>query len=300
MADNPHAVCPVHDTALLATLYDNNSSPRNQADLKALRAASSAAYAQRTAETHRYGQLGWQTFDAFLPANRPVGAMIFVHGGRWQLNTSRETAFWAEAACDAGLLFIGLNFPALSEAGLLAQVDAVAEATGAALEFTDRFDIDPATVCLAGHSSGAHLALTSLLPREGREAPAFASRLGALLLLGGIYDLAPLRRLTDQATLAFSDQEVLQGSPLHLLTTMTDQGQRATLPPTLVAVGADETSEFLRQGQALHWILQKHEPIAWHAIPGAAHFDAALEFNAQHSVLRRFAFLSVDHETDEL
>lgn len=286
---NPYAACPVADRALLTALYDNNGNTRNQQDLRQLQAASAAAYERRAVETHRFGPQGWQSFDVFRPAGRPRRALLFVHGGRWQLNTSRETAFWAEVACDAGLLFIGLNFPALREGGLLAQVDAVSEALAAALAFAAASDVEPARVCVAGHSSGAHLALSALLPREHAPAPGFARELGALLLLGGIYDLEPLACSGHQDALRFGSQEVVQGSPQHRLTEYAATARRCRLPPTLVAVGEAETPEFVRQARALHWILQWHGPVTFYPIPHAAHFDAAFEFNAPQSLLRRFA-----------
>jgi arylformamidase len=295
LAPNPHAECPVQDRALLSDHYENNSSPRNQADLRSLQAASAAAYAWHgdELESHRFGNKPWQSFDVFRPTVRPTRALVFVHGGRWQLNTSRETAFWAEACCDSGLLFVGLNFPSLKDAGLLAQVHAVSTAIAAALAFTDQQGIARGQVCLAGHSSGAHLALAALLPTGSEEAPAFAAGLGALLLLGGIYDLGPLRRTSHQRSLEFSEQDVERASPIRLLAQRAEDNHRVALPRTLVAVGADETPEFVRQARALHWILQWHAPAAWHAVRGAAHFDAALEFNAPRSVLRQFA---VRHE----
>lgn len=272
---NPHALCPVDDPAQLGDLYDNNADPRNQADLRALQAISAAAYADPALarSTHRFGPAAWQAFDVFTPA-RAVGALVFVHGGRWQLNTSRETAFWAAACCAADLTFIGLNFPARSDAALLPQIDAVAQGIAAALAWTAERQLAPRTVCIAGHSSGAHLALAALLQR-----PVDA---GALLLLGGMYDLEPLTRTRHQDTLRFTADEVRAGSPLRTL-----DGQ--ALPPTLVAVGAQESSEFIRQSRALHRALQGRTSAAWHEVPHAAHFDAALDFNAPHSVLRSFA-----------
>jgi arylformamidase len=286
---NPHAACPAVDREQLTAPYDNNRDPRNQRDLQALQAASAAAYERRPWDTVRFGPQPTQTIDVFRPARRARRALVFVHGGRWMLNTSRETAFWAEAACDAGLLFLVPNFPTLREGGLLAQVEAVTDAIAAALAHAQTRDIAPADVCLAGHSSGAHLAVSALLPRERAPAPVGLQGLGALLLLGGIYDLEPLARSAHQDTLGFSPQEVVQGSPLQRLTEYAALARRCPLPPTLVAVGAAETPEFVRQARALHWILQWHVRTEWHAIPGAAHFDAPLEFTAPQSVLRHFA-----------
>ena len=281
---NPYAQCPVEDADLLGDLYDNNSNSRDRADLKALQDASLAVYADPPGlhESVRFGQAPWQAFDVFRPASPPCGALVFVHGGRWQLNTSRETAFWAASCVAEGRIFIGLNFPQRSQAHLFEQTEAVRQGIEAALDFIRGVGgIGEPRVCLAGHSSGAHLALAALLSRP--------VEIGALLLLGGIYDLQPLWRSVHQKELQFSEAEVRLCSPLQTLAKAARENRRLALPPTLVAVGSQETSEFVRQSRALHWILQHHTDARWHAVEGAAHFDAALLFNAQHSQLRHFA-----------
>ena len=286
-SENPFAALPAVDRQRLGALYDNNATDRNQADLKALQAASAHAYASAGAslQSHRYGTEPWQWIDVFSPPQAPpTGALVFVHGGRWQLNTSRETAFWAQACGAAGLQFFGLNFPTLAQVGLRAQIDAVASAIASAMRIAGQAGLPASSLCLAGHSSGAHLALAALLsPARPNAQP------GGLLLLGGLYDLAPLRATVHQQALGFSEADVLQGSPLHLLAQATRQGRRLALPPTLVAVGAEESPEFVRQSRALHWALQAHVRAGFHALPAAAHFDAALEFLAADSALRRFA-----------
>ena len=289
---NPHATSPVHDPEHLGELYDNNRSARNQADLKTLQALSAATFAATDLRRERF-HLGAGATDFIdlvgpLHSDHSRPTLLFVHGGRWQLNTSRETAFWARACASMGFTFAGLNFPPLSQARLPEVIDRVTEAVGAVMERAVAFDLDPNAFVLAGHSSGAHLALASLLPRDDRPAPAWAARLRGLLLLGGLYDLTPLRLTSHQRALGFTAEEARQCSPLVSLDLAEAQGRRLILPPTMVAAGAEETPEFLRQSRALHWALQAHRPAHWVEIAGAAHFDAALEFNREDSVMRGF------------
>ena len=274
---HPDLACPVTDPATLTALYDNNASPRNQADLKALQARSAAAFASPTLVHRRVvlgeGESDWA--DLFRPAQGtgPWPALVFVHGGRWQLNTSRETAFWAQACGDVGLAFVGLNFPPLSAVGLPVQIGHVARGIEAVRNQAAALGLDAGALALSGHSSGAHLALAALL----RHPPAVMPR--ALLLLGGLYDLAPLRLTAHQASLGFSADDAATCSPIQLLLA---RGAALTprLPPTLVAVGAQETPEFIRQSRALRQVLMPHAAVQGLDVPGAAHFDAALAFNA--------------------
>ena len=293
---NPYRYPGSTDAAALGEWYDNNRLPRNQADLKTLQALSAEVFAETgLAATRRdLGPGEHDGIDLILPAGAvgQVPALIFVHGGRWQLNTSRETAFWARACAQHGVAFVGLNFPPLSQARLPAMIDAVAAAVSRVVAQAPALGIDADALVFAGHSSGAHLALASVLPIAGRQAPDWVCRLRGLLLLGGMYDLEPLRLSPHQQALALSEDESREASPLVVLERAQADGRRVALPPTLVAVGADETVEFVRQSRALHWALQAHLPARWLAIEGAAHFDAALEFNREVSQLRGFV---LDH-----
>jgi arylformamidase len=277
--------------------FDVSRLPRNRADLATLQALSAEAFASPALRPQRVrlddGDCG--SVDRFLPAPgaRAPGALLFVHGGRWELNTSRETAFWARACVEAGCGFVGLNFPPLSQAGLPAQIDRVACAIAAVIDAAGALGVDPGRLSLAGHSSGAHLALTALLPRPGRVAPAWATRLRALLLLGGVYDLAPLGPAASRRVARFSESDVAQFSPVCTLEALAARGRHVALPPVRVAVGADETAEYLGQSRRLHRALRAHAEAELHEVAGAAHFDAALEFNRTDSTMRRFVLAPI-------
>lgn len=286
-APNPFIEPPSLSDAALAAQYDNNSAARNADDLAALRALSADAFAHRIGHaTHRFsaGEDGW--VDVFLPpgAPGPVPAMVFVHGGRWRLNTSRETAFWADACVRRGMAWVGINFAALGQSSLPAIVAEVEAAIATVVAQAQALGIDPSAIALAGHSSGAHLALSAAVT-----ARPWVSRMRALLLLGGMYDLRPLARSIPQVTLGFTPHEAIACSPLLKLEAWAESAQRPTLPPVLVAVGEQESPEFVRQAQALHWRLKSlgaHSRLL--LIEGRAHFDAALEFNAPDSQMRAF------------
>ena len=205
------------------------------------------------------------------------------------MNTSLETAFWARACVAQGWAFVGLNVPKLGEVGLGAVIESLARTIAAVFDAAPTLGIDAASVALAGHSSGAHLALAAALGLpQGSNAGALApwtARLRAIYLLSGIYDLRPLLCTASDDALGFGSQEAQACSPLLRL---EDGASLVGLPPVRVAVGAAESPEFLRQARALHWALQRTARSEFHEIAGAAHFDAALEFNAPASASRAF------------
>ncbi len=290
LEENPFAACPISDTTRLAALYDNNADERNRADLVRLRAKSAEGLAavHGLHQTLRLGPGPTDWIDLVMPTSAPDGpvpALLFVHGGRWTLNTSRETSFWARACADSGMAFVGLNFPPLGERRMAGLIDAVVDAIERVVARASALGLDPHALALAGHSSGAHLAVAAVLSTFDRADVGTPGAFRAMLLLGGMYDLRPLRLGADGATTFLSEEDVQVGSPLLTLARAT--GTRR-LPPAMVAVGESESSEFIRQARALHWQLSGHGDARLHIVPGAAHFDAPFEFDRPDSVMRRF------------
>lgn len=293
LRNNPFMQGPEGELSTWARQYDNNSIPRNQQDLAGLRELSAAAYQNASSlRVWRHGAGPHDTADIFYPPGHaaPGPALVFVHGGRWRLNTSRETAFWASAANAMGWTFIGLNFPPIHESPLAGMVASVSRAMQALFAATPDLGLDADRMVLAGHSSGAHLALSSVLALGAEcSAPTDANwrtRLRALYLLCGLYDLQPLSRCTPPKELGFDEPQALAMSPLLALQG-AEEGS-LSLPPVLVGAGADESPEYLRQARALHWELARQTEARWQWVEGAAHFDAALEFNRPDSLARRF------------
>jgi len=291
-ASNPYLALPDATAAALAALYDNNSTPRNQRDLAALRARSAQAFAAAGPRhvAHRWSEGADGVADVFLPSEgaAPVPVLVFVHGGRWRINTSRETAFWAPALVGAGCACVVLNFPQLPAVSLRAMAAAVRAGVAAMLAAAPALGLDPRRAMLAGHSSGAHLALAAALgpgPGGTVQAAPWLSDLRALLLLGGMYDLRPLVRTAPAEVLSFDAEEAEAMSPVLALSRAP---ALAGLPPVLVGVGEEESPEFLRQARALHWALARLTHAEWHVVPGAAHFDAALAFDRPDARLQSF------------
>jgi arylformamidase len=287
---NPHLDWPASPPAELAALYDNNADERNRRDLQALRERALRAHASRSPTRHRFGVAGWAIFDLYRPAppatpgDAPPPVLVFVHGGRWRLNTSRETAYWAEAALAEGWALVVLNQPKLDEpeVRLWAIVDAVGQGLAAVCALAPTLGLDAARLGLAGHSSGAHLALSATQAAMARDA-AWLSGLRRLLLVSGLYDLRPLLAAQGEAEAGFTAAEAQSMSPLL-------HTEARPLPvPAMVAVGEQESTEFIRQSRALHWALAGGPAGAvWQPVPGAAHFDIADDFDAPGSPLRGF------------
>ena len=105
------------------------------------------------------------------------------------------------------------------------------------------------------------------------------------ITLSGVHDLEPLVLSTMNADLRLDAEEARRLSPMHY--------EPTTAAPLLVAVGKDETSEFVRQSQLLFDAWPRNRPDRVSAvleIPGCHHFSVVLEHANAESALNRAVY----------
>ena len=125
--------------------------------------------------TERYGRSAAETLDIYGAGAK---AFVFVHGGAWRRQSSREQAFPAEPIIEAGAAYVALNFANLPTVALPEMSAQVCRGIEWVYQNLSK------DLVLCGHSSGAHLggvAITKL------------PYIRKALLVSGIYDLLPVR-----------------------------------------------------------------------------------------------------------
>lgn len=176
-----------------------------------------------------YGPSERQRLDVFFPEAAPLALVVFFHGGFW---VSGDRSTYSHLA--AGPLAHGLAF-ALAGYDLAPDVtmDEIAAQAAEAVAFAAVAYQLP--VVVAGHSAGGHLSALAIAD------PAVPTRHG--VAVSGLFDLAPFLHLNLNRLLRLDVSSVKSLSPIlrHPL-------GRASLR---LAVGADETTEFLRQSAAM-------------------------------------------------
>ncbi|HEY5720154.1 MAG TPA: alpha/beta hydrolase [Gammaproteobacteria bacterium] len=205
-------------------------------------------------------RLDW--FPAPGPAPRPLA--LFIHGGYWRSLDKRDFTFLVPALHALGADAVLVNYtlcPAVSVAEIVEQnrrallwVRAQSGPRGA----------DPHRLFLVGHSAGAHLvAMLFATDWEGLGAAAAGSAIRGGLALSGVFELEPLRHTSINVEARLDGATAAALSP-------------AWLPPRVpaplaLALGADESAEFHRQGA----LLAQRWPncAAPEQVPGAHHFS---------------------------
>ncbi len=217
-----------------------------------------------------YGPTPAETLDILTPpvktSGRRAPVLVYIHGGYWQGLDKRDVCFLGPAFAKAGVAFAALNYALAPMAGLDEIVRQVRAALGWLWRNAPRLGIDPARIHVAGHSAGGHLAAMLAATDWPRLGGLPEGLVRAAFSVSGVYDLAPLMLSYHQAVLKLDAGAVARNSPLHL-----------TPRPGVkmyVAVGGDETPEFLRQ--------QEEFVAAWRArsasvtvvpAPNLHHFD---------------------------
>ena len=187
--------------------------------------AASDAVRKRIGEprVERYGPTQPETLDIYGSGKK---AFVFVHGGAWKRQSSREQAFPAEAIIGAGAAYVALNFANLPSVTLSEMADQVRRA----IEWVYRhISIE---VVLCGHSSGAHLSGCALtrIPYVRKA-----------LLVSGVYDLLPVRLSARNEYVRLNERLEHEYSPIRHVDKIRC--------PVTVAWGEKEGAEFFRQSK---------------------------------------------------
>jgi arylformamidase len=167
---------------------------------------------------------------------------VFVHGGAWLRGSAAETALTAEAIVGAGAHAVLIDFINVSQSGgdLIPMAEQVSRAIAWAWNNAESFGGDRDRFFVSAHSSGAHLAACALSRgwRANDLPPDFCK--GALLV-GGMYDLEPVRLSARSTYVKFTDEmEQALSAQRHIDGIVT---------PLVLAYGTCETPEFQRQSR---------------------------------------------------
>jgi arylformamidase len=174
-------------------------------------------------KTERYGPTTVETLDIYGKGKK---AFVFVHGGAWKRQSSREQAFPAEPIIEAGAAYVALNFAPLPTVTLREMVDQVCRG----IDWVKKNLSDSVVLC--GHSSGGHLggcALTRL------------PYIKSALLVSGIYDLLPVRLSARNEYVRLDERLEYEYSPIRHV-------EKIRCPVT-VGWAEKESAEFYRQSK---------------------------------------------------
>ena len=164
--------------------------------------------------------------------------MIFIHGGYWRSNDKTNYGFIAAPVIANGGALANINYGLAPETPM---GDIIEHARQAVIWLHGNEAAgNPPEIHIAGHSAGGHLA-AELVATDWQAYSLPADVILSATAISGLFDLAPLIETSINDDLGLNKESARQFSPLYRL---PRPGAALT-----VAVGADETDEFLRQSR---------------------------------------------------
>jgi arylformamidase len=197
-----------------------------------------------------YGPSEHEHLDIYRTPSPPNGGgksggapvNVFVHGGAWLRGSAAETALIAEAIVGGGAHAVIIDFVNVGQSGgdLMPMAEQVSRAIAWAWSNAESFGGDRDRFFVSAHSSGAHLAACAL-SRGWRANNLPSDFCKGALLVGGMYDLEPVRRSARSAYVKFTDEmEEALSAQRHIDGINT---------PLILVHGTCETPEFQRQSR---------------------------------------------------
>ncbi len=263
--------------------YNNRAAVPDHPRWFAWYAEKSAA--ARAALTHRadlrYGPGPKETLDLFVPDGTARGTFVFFHGGYWRALDKGDISFVAAPFVAQGLAVAAVNYDLCPDIPIAAVVDECRRSVAWVAREGDRHGASSARIVVGGNSAGGHLA-AMLLATEPAALGIDARTFAGAVSVSGVHDLTPLVLFSFNKDLKLDVDEALRLSPAFL--------EPRYSAPLLLAVGADETAEFLRQTWIQWDRWPQSRPMGMTApliVPARDHFSVLAEYADGASALTR-------------
>lgn len=237
-------------------------------------AATLASYAQFSAEardqyqhrTYSYGPSQDERLDVFPAAGSRAPIVMFIHGGAWRMSTKDEASFPAPTFVDAGVHYVAPDFSLLPAVRLPDVVRQLRRAMVWIFKNAASFGGDRQQIHLVGHSSGAHL--TAVLAATNWAAYGLPRNvIKSATCLSGMFDLHPVLLSSRRSYVKLSSRERDELSPILHLDRIRG--------PLVLAVGTQESPEFIRQTEQFGAALRDHSPY-YFRMQDVDHFELPL------------------------
>jgi arylformamidase len=229
----------------------------------------------------RYGPGPKETLDLFVPNAPATATFAFIHGGYWRAFDKRDFSFVAVPFVARGIAVAVLNYDLCPDVTIATIVDECRRAVLWLAGQGRAHGVPAGPLVVGGHSAGGHLA-AMMLCTDWTAFGAARDPLAGAVSVSGLHDLAPMVLFSLNVDLRLDAAEAQRLSPVHVV-------PRARAP-LLLAAGAQETPEYLRQSRLLwdRWPANRPagtaEPLL---VPARNHFSVVADYADPTSELTR-------------
>ena len=222
-----------------------------------------------------YGNGSRECMDVFPSSGKDSKTLVFIHGGYWQKFDKSSFHFIAGAFAGYGITTVLINYPLVPDVNIDMVVESCRKAVDWVFLNIDQWNGDPNQIYIAGHSAGAHLAAMLMTNKKTQNDQTFIKGVCAI---SGLFNLIPIQLSNINEVLRMEKETAIRNSPV-----LKDPLEFC---PLLVAVGAEETTEFKDQSRELNnnW-KNKTNSIELLEIPGLNHFSILDSIDDPNSLL---------------
>lgn len=222
-----------------------------------------------------YGGLPEETLDVFTPDGADgVPVQIFIHGGFWRSLKAAQFAFVADGFVPSNIVTVVIDYPLIPETDLAGIVASCFRVLAWVRDNIADHGGDPNNIHISGNSAGGHLVAELAHPDRQRAHGLPPGTVRSVCAISGLFELEPVRLSFQNETLSLSETTVERFSP--------QRHARTGFPPTLVAVGGLETTEFHAQSKDYADSLRTHGNQAdLLVVPDANHITVVLDHFAK-------------------
>ena len=145
-----------------------------------------------------YGKHPEQVFDLFFPAGRPLGLVVFIHGGYWMRFGRRDFSHLASGPTANDWAVAVPSYPLAPEASIPKITQSIVSAINVAASHIT------GPIILTGHSAGGHLVARMGQPDVNLQ-KFVLSRIVRIMPISPVSDLRPLLQTTMNKTLNLTE-----------------------------------------------------------------------------------------------
>ncbi|WP_276500309.1 alpha/beta hydrolase [Terrimonas pollutisoli] len=239
--------------------------------------SSSARKQYKVYQDIPYGDRSRECLDIFSSPNPFSKTVVFIHGGYWQKFDKTLFHFIAGAFVSYGTTTVLINYPLAPDVSIDQIVKSCSEAISWINKNSASFNGDADQIYIAGHSAGAHLAAMLMTAEEKQK---HRTSIKGVCAISGLFNLTPIQLSNINEVLKMDKETAIRNSPVFK--------EPVEQCPLLVAVGGEETNEFLDQSMELYskW-KNKTSSIELIVMPGLNHFSLLDSFCDANSLLHQ-------------
>jgi len=213
----------------------------------------------------QYGELPRERLDIYPSSSPQSKTLIYIHGGYWQRLDKSDFQFLAAPFQRLNVTTVLITYPLTPQASIDEIVTSCRKAVQWVFSNIISYNGDPDKIYIAGQSAGAHL-VAMLMTTDWKDYGLTNNIIKGAGAFSGLYDLIPIWLSFVNEVVKMDKEMALRNSPVLL--------NPVAKCPLLLAVGKDESDEFINQTRELYASWEdKNLPIQFLEIPGLNHYS---------------------------